>query len=84
MVRDVCKWPRVKQRQTKTYRVLGWNRNRQPGMGTKKGSFRLYSHEMPHFRVHFLEKGSLCLVCVYIATESREPRHTGPPQKGPF
>ena len=41
------------------------------------------SHEMPIFIVFWGEKGGHC-VWLRLATESREPRHTGSLQKRPF
>ena len=62
--------------------VLGWNRNRQPGIGTGFLGGNIY-HEMPILCSVLLKKGSLCLVCVYIATESRNPDTQDLPKRFP-
>ena len=56
-----------------TYRVLGWNRNRKPGIGPKRVLLGRISHEMPISAVFLLKKGSLCLVCVYIVSKTENP-----------
>ena len=66
------------------YRVFGWNRNRKPGIGTKKGSFRQNFSWNAYFCSVFVEKGVIMFsLCLY-SHRDRKPRHTGPPQKGPF
>ena len=41
------------------------------------------SHEMPIFAVFLLQEGSLCLVCVYIVTETENPDTQDLPKKVP-
>ena len=66
------------------YRVFGWNRNCKPGIGSKKGSFRQNFSCNAYFCSVFVEKGVIMFTLCLYSHRDRKPRHTGPPQKGPF
>ena len=62
---NVWRWEPPPPLSRLIYRVSGWNRNRKPGIGTQKGSFRQNFSWNANFCSAFVEKGvTIFLVCV--------------------